>query len=118
MTGELAPLNSLRQFSRKGVETAIITLGEEGSLVYHDGAQYMIPVYPTKTVDATGAGDSFLAAVHDKLASGESIAWALAFGSAVASGMVETFGPVFSLSKDEVIRRAEIVLDRIQKKPS
>ncbi len=118
LTGESKPLLSLKQFSRKGVKTSIITMGEEGSQAYRDGVQYMIPVYPTKTVDTTGAGDSFLAAVHDKLVSGEPLDWALAYGSAVASGIVETFGPDFNLTSDEVIRRAEIVLDRVQKKSS
>ena len=116
LTGESDPLRSLEQFSRKGVETSVITMGEEGSLVYHDGEYYKVPVYPTKTVDTTGAGDSFLTAVHDKLASGGSIEWALAYGSAVASGMIETYGPEFSLSRGEVTRRAEYVLERIQKR--
>lgn len=116
LTSESDPLRSLRQFSKKGVETSIITMGEEGSLVYHDSTCYEVPVYPTKTVDSTGAGDSFLAAVHDKLASGDSLEWALAYGSAVASGVVETYGPEFSLTLDEVIRRAEYVLERILKR--
>lgn len=116
LAGESNPLRSLKQFSGKGVETSIITVGEGGSLVYHCDTYYEVPVYPTKTVDTTGAGDSFLAAVHDKLVSGGSIEWALAYGSAVASGMVETYGPEFSLSRDDVTRRAEYVLERIRKK--
>ena len=116
LTGESDPLRSLRQFSKKGTETSIITMGEEGSLVYHNDTCYEVPVYPTKTVDSTGAGDSFLTAVHDKLASGGSLEWALACGSAVASGVVETYGPEFNLTRDEVTRRAEIVLERISKR--
>lgn len=116
LTGESEPLRSLKHFSRKGVETSVITMGEEGSLVYRDDAYYEVPVYPTKTVDTTGAGDSFLAAVHDKLASGGSIEWALVYGSAVASGVVETYGPELSLPHDELTRRAEYVLERIQKR--
>ncbi len=116
LTGESDPLCSLRLLSKKGVETSVITMGGEGSLVFHDDAFYEVPVYPTKTVDSTGAGDSFLVAAHDKLASGASLDWALAYGSAVASGMVETYGPDFSLSRDEVTRRAEYVLERIKKR--
>ena len=116
LSGESDPLRSLRQFSKKGVETSVITMGEEGSLVYHDDTCYEVPVYPTKTVDTTGAGDSFLTTVHDKLVSGGSLEWALAYGSAVASGMVETYGPEFNLNLDEVTRRAEIVLERISKR--
>lgn len=118
LTGETSPLLSLYQLSRKGVKTSIITLGGEGSLAFQDGLHYRVPVYPTNTLDTTGAGDCFLAAVHDKLVSGEPLDWALAYGSAVASGVVEIYGPEFNLTKDEVIRRAEIVLDRVQKKSS
>ncbi len=116
LTGESDPLRSLRRFSKKGVETSVITMGEEGALVYHDDTCYDVSVYPTKTVDATGAGDSFLTAIHDKLASGGSLEWALAYGSAVASGVVETYGPEFNLSRGEVTRRAESVLERIGKR--
>jgi sugar/nucleoside kinase (ribokinase family) len=116
LTGESDPLRSLRYFSEKGVEASIITMGDEGALVCHNGDVFEVPVYPTMSVDSTGAGDSFLVAAHDKLASGGSICWALAYGSAVASGMVETLGPEFNLSLDEIIRRAEYVQERISKR--
>jgi ribokinase len=90
-------------------------MDDEGSLVYHGDTYYTVPVYPTRSVDTTGAGDSFLAATHDKLASGASLEWALAYGSAVASGMIETYGPEFNLSRGEVTRRTEHVLERIHK---
>jgi sugar/nucleoside kinase (ribokinase family) len=116
LTGESSPLQSLRAFSQKGIKTTIITLGGNGSIVNHEGTYLIVPVYSTDLLDPTGAGDSFLIAVHDRLASGEPVEWALAYGSAVASGIVETLGSDFKLSKKEVISRAEHVMEGIQKR--
>jgi sugar/nucleoside kinase (ribokinase family) len=116
LTGESSPLQSLRAFSRNGVKTTIITLGGNGSIVNHEDTYLTVPVYSTDLLDPTGAGDSFLATVHDRLASGEPVEWALAYGSAVASGVIETIGPDFKLSKKEVTSRAEHVMEGIQKR--
>lgn len=115
LTGCTDPAQSMRILARKGIETILITMGELGALVYHQGYRYTVPVYPTESVDSTGAGDCFLAAVHDKLEAGEPLEWAISYGSAVASGIVETYGPSFKLSRREMSYRAEFVLDLIQK---
>lgn len=115
LTGETDPHRSLRSLSRKGVETVVITMGDEGSLVYHQGFRYRVPIYPTETVDTTGAGDCFHVAIHDKLEAGEPLDWALSFGSAVSSGIVETLGPSFHLTRRDVIERAEKVQESVQK---
>jgi sugar/nucleoside kinase (ribokinase family) len=116
LTGETNPLRSLKVFSNMGVKTSIITMGGDGSVAHHDGVYYTVPIYPTNSIDTTGAGDCFLAIVHDSLASGEPVEWALAVASAVASGMIETLGPDFVLSKKDVTRRAESVIEGIQKR--
>jgi sugar/nucleoside kinase (ribokinase family) len=116
LTGKSSPLRSLNVLSEKGVTTSIITMGKDGALVYHKDTCYTVPVYPTESIDSTGAGDCFLAAVHDKLAMDEPVEWASAYGSAVASGMVETLGPDFRISIKEVTQRAESIMDGIQKR--
>jgi ribokinase len=47
-------------FVRQGVKRVIITLGEKGALLAHDGGIDLIAPYPVATKDTTGAGDAFV----------------------------------------------------------
>ena len=40
-------------------QIAVVTLGNKGSIYYHDGHTVYVPTYPVKPVDTTGAGDAF-----------------------------------------------------------
>lgn len=40
-------------------DSVVMTLGQEGVLVYDQGSELHIPAYPTKPIDLTGAGDMF-----------------------------------------------------------
>ena len=53
---------ALDYFLAAGVREIIISLGDEGVLVANDHERYEICVKPAKVVNATGGGDSFLAA--------------------------------------------------------
>lgn len=45
-----------------GVNEAVVTLGSKGSLIYAYGKCYEVPAFkPTKLVDATGCGDTYMA---------------------------------------------------------
>ena len=80
--------------------------------------KFLIPIYETKAVDPTGAGDVFGGAfLAEFLRSGE-IDWASAVGSAAASIAVEGHGFLPLLSKDfrrEVYRRAELIHERVRR---
>ena len=41
--------------------TAVIKNGRHGSVVYSEGAEYQIPIFPVSAVDSTGAGDMYAA---------------------------------------------------------
>lgn len=47
-------------FLQQGVKRVIITLGEKGALLAHDGGIDVIAPYPVTTKDTTGAGDAFV----------------------------------------------------------
>ena len=114
ITGEPDPLRSLGKLMQNGVDVAVITLGDGGSLVQSEDARLKVPVYPTDTVDSTGAGDCFLAALSHSLSKGEPLQWSCAWASAVASSVVETRGPFIELSRSAVTERAENLLEKIQ----
>jgi ribokinase len=69
----------------KGVGTALITLGGNGSLLHTRGKSLHIPAFSAgKVVDTTGAGDAFNGGFAAALARGENPETAARFGSATA----------------------------------
>lgn len=54
----------------RGVKMVAMESGEKGDLVVTDGAEILLPRLKVKTVDATGAGDAFAAALAVGLAEG------------------------------------------------
>ena len=114
ITGEPDPLRSLGKIMENGVDIAVITLGDDGSLVQSADTRLKVPVYPTENIDSTGAGDCFLAALSYSLYKGEPLSWSCALASAVASSVVETRGPFIELSGSTVMERAEKLHEKIQ----
>lgn len=53
-----------------GVKRVVVTLGEHGSLIVTAGGSQIVPPLTIKALDATGAGDSFNAALAVRLAQG------------------------------------------------
>jgi hypothetical protein len=115
LTGEPDPVRSLGKIMENGVEVAVITLGDEGSLVQSADDMLKVPVYPTESIDSTGAGDCFLAALSYSLFRGEPLHYSCALASAVASSVVETRGPFIELSGSKVTERAEKLHEKIQR---
>lgn len=70
---------------KKGVETVIVTLGEKGSLLSHNGKVTTVPPYKVKAVDTTAAGDSFIGGVLSALCRGETIETAVKYGNAAGA---------------------------------
>lgn len=114
LTGEPDPLKSLGKIIEYGVNVAVVTLGDGGSLVQSGDIRFKVPVFTTESIDSTGAGDCFLVALSYSLYKGEPLTWSCALASAVASSVVETRGPIIELSKSEVTERAENLHEKIQ----
>jgi ribokinase len=82
----------------KGVGTALITLGGNGSLLHTPKTSLHIPVFSAgKVVDTTGAGDAFNGGFAAALARGESPEVAARFGSATAGISVTRHGTAASM---------------------
>lgn len=62
LTG-LSEYQEITQFLRNnyGIHTIVIKMGENGSYASTPEAQYLAPAYPVNAVDATGAGDAYVA---------------------------------------------------------
>jgi fructokinase len=61
LTGEPSPEGAAAWLSGRGVALACVTLGDRGALVRRGEDVLHVPAEPVEVVDATGAGDGFVA---------------------------------------------------------
>jgi len=90
---------------KKGVGTAIITLGESGVLIHNETLSEHVPAFKAgKVVDTTGAGDAFNAGFATALSTGTKPLESARFGCAVAGLSVTRHG-----TSDSMPMRKEIL---------
>ena len=88
---------------RMGARKVVITLGSRGAFFSDGAAGCLIPPFPVKAVDTTGAGDTFNGALAAAIAEGMPDEKALRFASAAAALAVSRKG-----AAESAPRRAEI----------
>ena len=71
----------------------VITKGKEGALVFDGAVYHEIEPFPTKAVDATGAGDMFAGAFLYGINHGQTHTEAGRLASAASSAVVSKYGP-------------------------
>ncbi len=79
-----------------GAQTAIITLGGDGSQVFTGEEKLVIPPFPARVIDTTGAGDAFCGAFLVEYLRSRDLRQAARFASAAASLMIEETGGVLA----------------------
>ena len=85
-TGAKKPRTAVEKLRKRCKGTIVVTSGIKGSIGYDEGSGYVIQkAYKVKTVDTTGAGDSFHGAYIFGLLKGWSLSERLRFASAVAA---------------------------------
>ncbi|ANU09875.1 ribokinase [Planococcus antarcticus DSM 14505] len=70
----------------------VVTLGQKGAQFYDGQKHITVKGFSTKTVDTTGAGDTFNGALAAALVEGQEFEGAVRFANAAASLSVEKFG--------------------------
>jgi ribokinase len=55
--------NAAKQLLKRGVGVVAVQAGEEGNLIVTSTEEYLFPKIPVQSIDATGAGDAFAAAL-------------------------------------------------------
>ena len=81
-TGKEEPEKMADVFLNYGVRNVIIKLGADGCLLKSAKETLRLPGYPVNAVDATGAGDNFLAGFVSEILRGSSLHDALRFANA------------------------------------
>ena len=113
LTGESDLKPAIRAIHDVGVETVIVTMGEKGSVLSVEGAQYNIAACPSEVlVDPTGAGDVFIGGFLTEYLRQKESLWCAAVGSAAASLVVEAIGPTYFGKKEEIYRRANVLYEK------
>ncbi|MDG4764688.1 ribokinase [Solwaraspora sp. WMMD406] len=95
VTGEVAALAAMaRALGTRG--PVVVTLGADGALVVTADREQLVPAEQVDAVDATGAGDTFCAALADALLDGASIEVAAGWASRAAAVTVTRPGAMAS----------------------
>jgi ribokinase len=89
----------------RGVGAAVVQAGESGNILVTPDEQRFFPRIVVESVDATGAGDAFAAALAASLAEARSLSEAAAFGSAAAALATTKLGAQAALPRREEVLR-------------
>lgn len=87
---------------KTGAKTVVLKLGSRGAFVYDGIYNFMIPAYRVNTVDPTGAGDVFTAALAARLLKGDGLEDAVRFAN--AAGAISTAHRGAYAPREEEIR--------------
>ncbi|NCN10725.1 MAG: adenosine kinase [Leptospira sp.] len=106
LTGKDSPESALIELAKLS-PMCFMTAGKEGAYVLQDGKSTLVPGFPVKPIDTTGAGDSFAAGVLYGLTQGYTPEKAARWGNYVASRVVQEIGPRLTVKlmgrQDEIL---------------
>lgn len=91
-----------------GPEWTVTTRGRAGATAASAHGQWRVAVPEVEVVNATGAGDAFLAGLASSLSEGDSLPNALRLGAACATGSVTTLEPYIP-EPEQLVRLMEAV---------
>ena len=107
-TGKESPEDMARVFLDHGVKSVVIKLGGKGCYFRNGGTALRLPACAVKAVDATGAGDNFVAGFASELLRGASTEEALRFANACGALCAGAVGAGTGLkSREQVLRFME-----------
>jgi sugar/nucleoside kinase (ribokinase family) len=114
LTGEDDPFLAVEMLVESGSDLAIVTLSDEGSIVFDGKDFYRIPAYKINAGNGIGAGDSYLSAFAARMLEDSPMAECGAFASAVASIVVESSGNIdFRLDGKVIQKRTKQLLEEV-----
>jgi sugar/nucleoside kinase (ribokinase family) len=117
ITGLTDPVRQAEVFHRLGAQTAIVTLGDTGSVLVTDGLRVRAGTFSVPFVDATGGGDAFAAGYIDGLLRGQGPEECLRRASAVGASCVRAIGTttgVFTAAEcEDFLARHPLKVERV-----
>ena len=117
ITGRSDPLEQAELFHRLGARSAIVTMGDRGSVLVGEGLRLRAGAFPVTFVDGTGGGDAFAAGYIDGLLRGLDPEGCLRRASAVGASCVRAIGTtagVFTREEcDAFLREHHLPVERL-----
>jgi sugar/nucleoside kinase (ribokinase family) len=114
LTGQSDPFVAAEMIVEHGCDTAVITMGERGSILF-DGSEFVIlPGFESAAKDCTIAGDAFLAAFALQMLRGHNHVDSGVFATSTASVLIERDTPQIRIDIEEVARRSEFLLESVE----
>ena len=104
-TGEEEPEKMAMVFLEKGVKNVVLKLGGKGCLLMNNDETIFMPAHSINVVDATGAGDNFMAGFVSELIRGSDVRDALAFANACGAICTTAVGTGTALQDREQVLR-------------
>ncbi len=99
-------IRSILPFAKTHRNICIFTLGEKGSVISDGNSAIHIPAHPTKVIETTGAGDSFIGGFIRGLIDGFSIWDSAKFASRCSAVTIGHIGGIESMPTFEAMRTA------------
>lgn len=112
------PYQAARIIKNWGPRIVIVTLAELGSVIYDGTTFYNIPPYEIDLIDATGAGDTYMAGfIFEYTRTGGDCFKAGCYASCTSSIMIENVGPEFVMTESMIRQRAATLLTQTEFRP-
>ncbi|MCR4749844.1 MAG: carbohydrate kinase family protein [Lachnospiraceae bacterium] len=102
-TGKNEPSQMADVFLEYGIKNVIIKLGSKGCYFKNRERQILLPAYDIDAVDATGAGDNFVAGFVTEILNGKDVGKALEFANACGAVCASAVGANTALRNREQI---------------
>lgn len=118
MCGSKDLVAAAREFAEAGPSVIAIKMSVEGSLVYVKETQqfFKVPIYPCRTVDPTGAGDSYCGGFLACFLKTKDPILSACYGTVSSSFVVEHIGALNTFESDffEAEKRLEYVNKKVK----
>ena len=107
-TGKESPEEAADVFLEHGIKNVIIKLGSKGCFLKNNETTLQLPALPVQAVDATGAGDNFIAGFISEILRGAAPEEALRFANACGAVCTTAVGAGTALKdREQVLRMME-----------
>jgi len=102
---ETSNILEAREKLKKFAKTFVITMGENGAIIYDGDTFIDIEPFPVRAVDSNGAGDMYAGAFLYGITHGHTYASSGKLASMAASKVVSQFGPRLKLAEAQEIKK-------------
>lgn len=87
-----------RDLKGRGVQTIVVTMGDQGALILTDDEPLIVPPVATTVVDTTGAGDAFNSGLAVGISEGLDLVTSVKLGNCAGAFACRTLGVIPSLA--------------------